>query len=84
VDVPDPAGHRSLVVIAEPATGVEDYRSVARGLRDSANSVLGVRVDRCVITQRGSIPKTPSGKVQRHRCRELIETETVPFVAELT
>ena len=32
----------------------------------------GVPVDECVFVPRGSFPMTPSGKVQRHRCLQLV------------
>jgi fatty-acyl-CoA synthase len=32
----------------------------------------GVSVDECVFLPRGSFPMTPSGKVQRHRCLQLV------------
>jgi acyl-coenzyme A synthetase/AMP-(fatty) acid ligase len=30
-----------------------------------------VRIEECVFLPRGQLPKTPSGKIQRYRCREI-------------
>jgi acyl-CoA synthetase (AMP-forming)/AMP-acid ligase II len=34
-----------------------------------------VKVDECVMVAPGTLPKTPSGKIQRFRCRERAEGE---------
>ncbi|MDT3397408.1 hypothetical protein RKE29_12240 [Streptomyces sp. B1866] len=31
-----------------------------------------VALDACVFLPRGGLPRTPSGKIQRHRCRQLL------------
>jgi acyl-CoA synthetase (AMP-forming)/AMP-acid ligase II len=36
-----------------------------------ARETAAVRVRECLFLPRGELPKTPSGKVQRFRCREL-------------
>jgi acyl-CoA synthetase (AMP-forming)/AMP-acid ligase II len=36
-----------------------------------SREAVGVTLDECLFLARGSLPKTPSGKVQRFRCREL-------------
>lgn len=36
-----------------------------------------------MIVAGGTIPKTPSGKVQRYRCRQLIEAGELPALTEL-
>lgn len=40
-------------------------------------SSAGVRVDECIILPRGTLPKTPSGKIQRFRCRELVSSGSI-------
>ena len=42
--------------------------------RDIAARRHGLRIDRAVILDRGQFPKTPTGKAQRYRCRELALT----------
>jgi fatty-acyl-CoA synthase len=37
-------------------------------------SKAAVAIDECVLLRKGSLPKTPTGKIQRHRCRLLLET----------
>jgi fatty-acyl-CoA synthase len=70
-------GRRHLILLAEPAKDVTDAAPVARALTETARSVLGIRVDDCWIVPAGTIPKTPSGKIQRYRCRELVERREV-------
>lgn len=82
VDVRSGEGTR-LIVLAEPAKGVTDYPGIARRISEVARKRLGVRLDECVIVAGGTIPKTPSGKVQRYRCRQLIEAGKLPALSEL-
>jgi fatty-acyl-CoA synthase len=73
VDVPDGPATR-LVVLAEPLAGREDHARVAQHLREHARRTLGVQVDECLLLAPRTIPKTPSGKIQRFRCRALVES----------
>lgn len=68
VDVVDAEGSR-LVVVAEPARGAGELSQVASALARRASSAAELEIDECVFLQRGALPKTPSGKVQRFRCR---------------
>jgi fatty-acyl-CoA synthase len=45
--------------------------SQAASLRHLVSRELGIRVADCVLLPAGSLPRTPSGKLQRHRCRQL-------------
>jgi fatty-acyl-CoA synthase len=77
-------GRQRLVVLAEPAKGVTDFAPIAKRISDIARTRLGVRIDDCLIVPGGTLPKTPSGKIQRHRCRELVTTGELPIMAQLT
>lgn len=79
------AGRASLVMVAEPARseGLE-LREVARAARRIAASSGGLAIDECVFVPRGTLPKTPSGKVQRFRCRELVIDGASPGLERVT
>lgn len=64
-------GTARLVLVTEPKPGgsPEEIASVGRRV---ALETAGARLDRCVVLARGALPKTPSGKVQRYRCREIL------------
>ncbi|MGW3964186.1 AMP-binding protein [Amycolatopsis sp. NPDC005003] len=63
-----------LTLFAELSERVDDYTSVALRAADVAMAKAAVALDECVFLERGSLPKTPSGKIQRHRCAALRET----------
>lgn len=73
VDVPDaesPEPH--LVLLAEAAGQPSDLGALADEIGSAAFHAGGVRVDECVFVERGRLPKTPSGKIQRFRCRAIL------------
>jgi fatty-acyl-CoA synthase len=71
VDV-DRAGRRELVVVSEPTAEDVDFAATAQTIRRTASAIAGIGVSECVFVPRGSLPKSPSGKVQRFRCRKLV------------
>ena len=81
VDVPRD-GKVDLVLLAEAKDDAPEPERTAAAIRDAAMSVAGVRVDECVILPKGTLPKTPSGKVQRFRCRDLLASESLPAEAQ--
>jgi fatty-acyl-CoA synthase len=60
-----------LIAVVEPRPDHPAFQIMADSIAAAALSVVGVRVDECLFVRRGRLPKTPSGKVQRFRCREL-------------
>ena len=72
IDLPDTEGRSALVLLMELATATADQRSVAESAAELAMSKAGVEVDRCVFLRKGTLPKTPTGKIQRFRCRQLL------------
>ena len=64
-------GQTELVAVAEPAEDA-DFDGIALRLRKIVMAGSGVRLKRCVFMRRGSLPKTPSGKIQRFRCRRVV------------
>ncbi len=70
VDMPD--DHDRVVCLLETESGFEGAREeLAAAISDITLAHAGVRVRECVFVARGALPKTPSGKVQRYRCRAL-------------
>jgi len=71
VDVPGTAG-TALALVAELANGADDPRRVAAVLAREAVRATGIVLDQCVFMEHGMLPKTPSGKPQRFRCRQIV------------
>lgn len=65
------AGRRQLVVLTEPVEEQVDFAGAAREMRSVAAATAGIGLDECIFVPRGTLPKSPSGKVQRFRCRQL-------------
>lgn len=60
-----------VVALAELTDETVSRSSMTTAIRRRAKLAAGVHIDRCVFLGRGELPKTPSGKLQRHRCRIL-------------
>jgi fatty-acyl-CoA synthase len=50
-----------------------DFHAVADMAAALAMEKAAIGLDECIFLDRDSLPKTPSGKIQRHRCRSLFE-----------
>lgn len=70
VDIDGPDGQR-LVAVVEPADSHPDYAVMAQNIRRRIREAGGVTITECVFMPRGELPKTPSGKIQRFRCKEI-------------
>jgi acyl-CoA synthetase (AMP-forming)/AMP-acid ligase II len=66
---------RRVLVLAEPKAGVGELKTIARGLTRRARVATGVEVSEVVFLRHGALPKTPSGKLQRFRCRRFGESD---------
>jgi fatty-acyl-CoA synthase len=62
---------RRVVAILEPRDHHPELSSLAGRVGATALRASGVRIEECVFLARGQLPKTPSGKIQRYRCREI-------------
>lgn len=67
-------GSRKLIMFVEVNRKLADYQPLAEEIASVAMAKAAVAVDECVFIARNSLPKTPSGKIQRHRCRQLLAT----------
>jgi acyl-CoA synthetase (AMP-forming)/AMP-acid ligase II len=63
-------GDTRLVALIEPMPGHPDFAVMARDVATAARAAVGVTIAECVFVAPGDLPKTPSGKIQRFRCRE--------------
>ena len=60
-----------IVLVAETGNRQVDAEALAGRLYRVAMESCGLAVQDFVFLDRGTFPKTPSGKVQRYRCRKL-------------
>jgi acyl-CoA synthetase (AMP-forming)/AMP-acid ligase II len=72
--------HGRLVVFAEAREEVTDFEGLAEAIRKVAAARSGVRVEEFAFLARGTLPKSPSGKVQRYRCRQLLDADEARIV----
>jgi fatty-acyl-CoA synthase len=70
-----------LTLFIEARNSRVDYRSLARSAASVAMAKAAVAIDECVFLPRNTLPKTPTGKIQRHRCRHLLQSGRLTPVA---
>ncbi|HEX4804924.1 MAG TPA: AMP-binding protein [Conexibacter sp.] len=77
VDLP---GRRTphLAMLVELRDGHAGYETIAVAAARTATAKAGVSLSECVFLERGALPKTPTGKIQRFRCRELLLSGRLP------
>ena len=68
------------MVVAE-TTDVPDPRRTADAVRDMLVRATGLSPSAVMFVPQGSLPKTPSGKLQRYRVRGLLGTGQLEPVA---
>jgi acyl-CoA synthetase (AMP-forming)/AMP-acid ligase II len=81
----DADGHEILVVVHEIGRHALKTDRHAEGLFRIVHRALfgeNVRADAIVFLSPGTIPRTSSGKVQRHRCRDGFMGNTLQVAAE--
>jgi fatty-acyl-CoA synthase len=74
IDVPDGDLPR-LVLMAELAADAREPGALADEMATRTYGTCGARVSECVFVARSRLPKTPSGKIQRFRCRALLASD---------
>jgi fatty-acyl-CoA synthase len=65
-------GRRRIGFVAELEDPRVDVDELMGRVRRIAMEAEGLPVDECVFLPAGAFPMTPSGKVQRYRCREMV------------
>jgi acyl-CoA synthetase (AMP-forming)/AMP-acid ligase II len=84
VDTYDGGGQcLTLLVEVRDGDGNGDARRLAEAAAEIAMAKAAVVLDRCVFVEGGTLPKTPSGKIQRYRCRQLLEGDRLALVADV-
>jgi len=79
----DLAGRERLIVVAEvERTRRDDWSDVIDAVRKAVTAEHELPPDAVVLVRFGSIPKTSSGKIQRHACREEFLAGTLQIVGE--
>jgi fatty-acyl-CoA synthase len=66
------AGTALTLLVELRKTEDPNYRGLADEAASLAMAKAAVPLDECVFLERDSLPKTPSGKIQRHRCRQML------------
>jgi fatty-acyl-CoA synthase len=66
------SGGTALTLLMELRDAEANYRGLAEEAASLAMAKAAVPLDECVFLQKDSLPKTPSGKIQRHRCRQML------------
>ncbi|KUJ69336.1 AMP-binding enzyme [Streptomyces albus subsp. albus] len=80
VDLGGDAGPR-LVLMMEVQGKPQDYTPIADSAAAVARERSGVALAACLFLPRGTLPKTPSGKIQHHRCRAMLADGSVEPLA---
>lgn len=83
VDLP---GRRTphLAMLVELRDGHDGYDTIASAASRMATAKAGVNLSECVFLAKGVLPKTPTGKVQRFRCRELLLSGRLPALRRVS
>jgi len=78
----DVDGQERLVIVAEVVrTRTNDWDGVIDSIRREISLEHEIPVDAIVLIRSGTIPKTSSGKIQRHVCRDSFLDESLATVA---
>jgi fatty-acyl-CoA synthase len=83
VDVPG-TGTTHLSLLAELRDGRSDFAAIAAEMARTATAKAGINLSECVFLEKGALPKTPTGKVQRFRCRELLRSDGLSPLARIS
>jgi acyl-CoA synthetase (AMP-forming)/AMP-acid ligase II len=75
-------GGYTVVIEAAGARGDGEMSRLCGTVADAAARWSGVSPDRVCVLGRGKLPKTPSGKLQRHRLRDRLADHSIVPLAE--
>jgi acyl-CoA synthetase (AMP-forming)/AMP-acid ligase II len=68
---------------AQESASRRELDRLAERIAEAALRETGIHLDECAFVARGRLPKTPSGKVKRFRCRELLERDGDEILARV-
>ncbi|HKG39399.1 MAG TPA: AMP-binding protein [Conexibacter sp.] len=80
IELPDASGARLLIALELRGELSAGTAPLAREVADVAYRAVGLRAEECVVLAPGTMPKTPSGKIQRFRCRSLLQDDADAIV----
>jgi len=83
VDLPGTRSPR-LALLIELRDGRTGYEAIASAAARTATAKVGVTLSECVFLEKGGLPKTPTGKIQRFRCRELLASGRLPALRRIS
>lgn len=76
-------GRESLIIVSEvERKRHKDWEPVLEDIRRAVAREHDLPPDGVVLVRFGSIPKTSSGKIQRHECRDAFLKKSLPVIAE--
>src|SRR5207247_3053069 len=79
----DLAGRERLIIVAEvERTRREDWSDVIAAVRHAVTAEHELPPDAVILARFGSIPKTSSGKIQRHACRDEFLSGSLQIIQE--
>jgi acyl carrier protein len=79
----DMAGRERLIIVAEVERARrDDWSDVIAAVRKAVTAEHELPPDAVILVRFGSVPKTSSGKIQRHACREEFLNGTLQVIAE--
>jgi acyl-CoA synthetase (AMP-forming)/AMP-acid ligase II len=81
-----PSDDGRYVIVAEPRSNgraVSDLEDRCRELKVEASRRIGTSASSVLFIAPGSMPKTPSGKLQRHRVRAALEENSLSVLAQV-
>lgn len=67
-----------LAMLVELRDDHHGFEAIAAAASRAATTKAGINLSECVFLERGALPKTPTGKIQRFRCRELLLSGGLP------
>ncbi|MGW0733740.1 AMP-binding protein [Streptomyces sp. NPDC002851] len=77
------SGSSRFVLLLEPKGASGDFAAIADEAAALALEKAGLALSECLFVRRGVLPKTPSGKLQRFRCRALLDEDRLDTVARV-
>ncbi len=86
VDTHDGTAQRLTLLVEvrdSDSEGDGDARRIAEAAAGLAMAKGAIVLDRCLFLEKGTLPKTPSGKIQRYRCRQLLDSGRLAAVADI-
>ncbi|MET8091546.1 AMP-binding protein [Micromonospora sp. NPDC005220] len=78
-----PGAPAELVLLAELRRRTDDVQRTALEAATAVRAKGGVVLARCFFVERNTLPRTPSGKIQRFRARWLLQRRRLAIVATI-